>query len=46
MLDETGVAATPGTDFDATEGAHYLRLSFAGSEEECREAVRRLRGWL
>ena len=46
MLDETGVAATPGTDFDATEGAHYLRLSFAGSEEDCREAVRRLRDWL
>ncbi|HEV2559024.1 MAG TPA: aminotransferase class I/II-fold pyridoxal phosphate-dependent enzyme [Microvirga sp.] len=46
MLDEAGVAATPGVDFDAREGAHYLRLSFAGSEEDCREAVRRLRGWL
>jgi aspartate/methionine/tyrosine aminotransferase len=46
MLAEAGVAATPGVDFDATEGAHYLRLSFAGSEEDCREAVRRLREWL
>jgi aspartate/methionine/tyrosine aminotransferase len=46
MLEEAGVAATPGLDFDPSEGAHYLRLSFAGSEEECREAVRRLSGWL
>jgi aspartate/methionine/tyrosine aminotransferase len=46
MLEEAGVAATPGLDFDPVEGAHYLRFSFAGSEEECREAVRRLRGWL
>jgi hypothetical protein len=42
MLDEAGVAATPGVDFDAREGSHYLRLSFAGSEDDCREAVRRL----
>jgi aspartate/methionine/tyrosine aminotransferase len=46
MLEEAGVAATPGADFDAEEGAHYLRFSFAGSEDDCREAVRRLRGWL
>jgi aspartate/methionine/tyrosine aminotransferase len=46
MLDEAGVAATPGVDFDAREGSHYLRLSFAGSEEDCREAVRRLAGWM
>jgi aspartate/methionine/tyrosine aminotransferase len=46
MLDEAGVAATPGVDFDASEGSHYLRLSFAGSEEDCREAVRRLKGWM
>jgi aspartate/methionine/tyrosine aminotransferase len=46
MLDEAGVAATPGLDFDATEGSHYLRLSFAGSEADCREAVRRLKAWI
>lgn len=45
MLDEAGVAATPGLDFDAAEGAHHVRFSFAGSEEDCREAVRRLRAW-
>ncbi|HVL71785.1 MAG TPA: aminotransferase class I/II-fold pyridoxal phosphate-dependent enzyme [Beijerinckiaceae bacterium] len=46
MLDEAGVAATPGLDFDPQEGSHYVRFSFAGSEEDCREAVRRLKGWL
>ena len=46
MLEEAGVAATPGLDFDPIEGSHYLRLSFAGSESDCRETVARLRGWL
>ncbi len=46
MLDETGVAATPGVDFDAREGHRWMRFSFAGSREDCAEAVRRLRGWL
>jgi aspartate/methionine/tyrosine aminotransferase len=43
--DETGVAATPGVDFDPGEGWHNLRFSFAGSQEDCREALRRLKGW-
>ena len=46
MLAEAGVAATPGVDFDPIEGSHYLRFSFAGSEDDCREAVRRLATWL
>ncbi|MBB4041943.1 aspartate/methionine/tyrosine aminotransferase [Microvirga flocculans] len=46
MLEEAGVAATPGLDFDPIEGSHYLRLSFAGSENDCRETVARLKGWL
>ncbi|HEX5868391.1 MAG TPA: aminotransferase class I/II-fold pyridoxal phosphate-dependent enzyme [Beijerinckiaceae bacterium] len=46
LLEEAGIAATPGLDFDALEGAHHLRLSFAGSEADCREALRRLKGWL
>jgi len=46
MLEETGIAATPGLDFDPIEGSHYMRLSFAGSESDCRETVARLRGWL
>lgn len=46
LLDETGIAATPGLDFDPQEGSHYLRLSFAGSEQDCRETVRRMKGFL
>ncbi|MCJ2083328.1 pyridoxal phosphate-dependent aminotransferase [Methylobacterium sp. J-090] len=46
MLDEAGIAATPGLDFDATEGHHHVRFSFAGSHADCADAVRRLRGWL
>ncbi|MDP4025006.1 aminotransferase class I/II-fold pyridoxal phosphate-dependent enzyme [Methylobacterium sp. NEAU 140] len=46
MLDEAGVAATPGLDFDPEAGNHHVRFSFAGSEAECREAVARLRAWL
>lgn len=46
LLDEAGIAATPGVDFDPAEGSHHVRFSFAGGEDVCREAVRRLRGWL
>ncbi|KQP54991.1 aminotransferase class I/II-fold pyridoxal phosphate-dependent enzyme [Methylobacterium sp. Leaf108] len=46
MLAEAGVAATPGLDFDPVEGGHHVRFSFAGSRDDCEEAVRRLRAWL
>jgi aspartate/methionine/tyrosine aminotransferase len=46
MLDEAHVAATPGLDFDPEEGHHHVRFSFAGSADECRAAVARLRAWL
>ncbi|MEH3119905.1 MAG: aminotransferase class I/II-fold pyridoxal phosphate-dependent enzyme [Methylorubrum populi] len=46
MLDEAGVAATPGLDFDPEEGGHHIRFSFAGSQADCAEAVARLKGWL
>lgn len=46
MLDEAGVAATPGLDFDPDEGGHHVRFSFAGSGDACREAVARLKNWL
>lgn len=45
MLAETGIAATPGADFDPDRGAGWMRFSFAGSEAEMTEAVRRLRVW-
>lgn len=45
MLRETGVAVTPGVDFDASDGAHYLRFSYAGTFAHMCEAVRRLKTW-
>jgi aspartate/methionine/tyrosine aminotransferase len=45
MLMETGVAATPGVDFDPSRGHRFLRFSFAGSAAEIEEAIRRLKGW-
>jgi aspartate/methionine/tyrosine aminotransferase len=46
MLAETGVATTPGRDFDPVHGDSWLRLSFAGSTEDIAEAARRLALWL
>jgi aspartate/methionine/tyrosine aminotransferase len=45
MLQEAGVATTPGVDFDRARGAGTLRISFAGSMAEMEEAVRRLKVW-
>src|SRR6202165_421661 len=46
MLAETHVAATPGVDFDASEGQHFIRFCYAGATAEMREAVERIGGWL
>jgi aspartate/methionine/tyrosine aminotransferase len=46
MLAETGVATTPGRDFDPIHGDSWVRLSFAGSTEDIAEAARRLGEWL
>jgi len=45
MLAETGVAATPGTDFDPGRGHRFMRFSFAGDEADMAEAAKRLMGW-
>jgi aspartate/methionine/tyrosine aminotransferase len=45
MLDEIGVAVTPGIDFDPVRGNRFLRFSFAGSESTVAEACRRLTAW-
>ncbi len=45
MLDETGVAATPGLDFDPARGGRYVRFSYAGGTADMAEAAERLRGW-
>jgi len=46
MLNEAGVAATPGIDFDPVDGKHFLRFCYAGSAAEMHEAVKRIRNWL
>ncbi|MFT0861625.1 pyridoxal phosphate-dependent aminotransferase [Ancylobacter sp. G4_0304] len=46
LLDEAHVAATPGVDFDPHRGHHYLRLSYAGSAADMREAVARIGDFL
>jgi len=45
LLDEAGVALTPGTDFDPVDGHRWVRLSFASSVEVVREAVDRIVAW-
>ena len=46
MLAEAGVAATPGVDFDPLHGRNFLRLCYAGSAADMREAIERIGGWL
>src|SRR5580692_1214014 len=42
VLEEAGVAATPGVDFDPVNGHNFLRLCYAGSSDDMREAVERI----
>jgi aspartate/methionine/tyrosine aminotransferase len=46
MLNEAGVAATPGIDFDPVNGHNFLRFCYAGSAAEMHEAVERIGNWL
>jgi aspartate/methionine/tyrosine aminotransferase len=46
MLHEAHVACTPGVDFDQQQGHRNLRLSFAGSTPDMKEASRRINDWL
>ncbi len=46
LLDDTGVAITPGVDFDPVHGGRFVRLSFACSQAELAQAVQRIGGWL
>ena len=46
MLAETGVATTPGLDFDPERGHRFVRFSFAGTEAVMRAAASRLQDWL
>jgi aspartate/methionine/tyrosine aminotransferase len=46
MLEEAGVATTPGVDFDPRRGHNFLRLCYAGAAAEMHEAVERIGAWL
>jgi len=46
MLEQAGVAATPGIDFDPVNGKNFVRFCYAGSVDEMREAVSRIGDWL
>ncbi|WP_159009363.1 aminotransferase class I/II-fold pyridoxal phosphate-dependent enzyme [Bradyrhizobium sp. S69] len=46
MLEKAHVAATPGIDFDPVHGRAFIRLSYARSADEMREAVARIAAWL
>jgi len=46
MLEQAGVAATPGLDFDPIHGRSFVRFSYARSLDEMREAVDRIAHWL
>lgn len=46
LLAETGVAVTPGIDFDTVAGGRHIRLSFAGPQESITTGLERLGAWL
>jgi aspartate/methionine/tyrosine aminotransferase len=45
MLEETGVAATPGVDFDDARGRHFLRFSYSRSTADMADGAARLNNW-
>jgi len=46
LLEATGVAVTPGLDFDEDRGHRFIRLSFAGEPASVDEAAGRLERYL
>ena len=46
MLDRAGVAATPGIDFDRTDGNGFVRFSYAGTQQSIELALERMRDFL
>ena len=46
MLAETGVAATPGIDFDPERGNRFVRFSFASRPDDIVTAAGLLKDWL
>ncbi|HVY52579.1 MAG TPA: aminotransferase class I/II-fold pyridoxal phosphate-dependent enzyme [Devosia sp.] len=46
MLEEAGVAASPGVDFDRVNGRRFVRFSYAGSRQTMEKALERLAKFL
>ena len=46
ILEEAGVAVTPGLDFDPVRGAGTLRFSYARSTEDIAEGLKRLKAFM
>ena len=46
LLEEQGIAAAPGPDFDPVRGHTFMRLSFAGTHEDCLRTVEGLSRFL
>jgi aspartate/methionine/tyrosine aminotransferase len=46
LLNEANVATTPGVDFDTEEGHLAIRLSFAGTSEEMKQATKNITAWV
>ena len=45
-LDEAGAALVPGVDFDPINGEQFVRLSFAGAQDEVEAGLDALARWL
>ncbi len=45
MLNEAGIAASPGVDFDRARGHRFVRFSYCGPEADMAEAAHRLAAW-
>lgn len=46
MQNEIHLSPVAGLDFDAEDGRSYIRFSFAGTEAEMHETIRRLKAWV
>lgn len=46
ILDQAGVAVTPGLDFDPVRGGHWLRLSYARGTDDIAEGLARLKQFM
>jgi aspartate/methionine/tyrosine aminotransferase len=46
LLEDTGVAVTPGCDFGEHRAEQYIRLAYTSSEDRLREGMQRLQKFI